>query len=71
VEGSEEVEGRGDPMNSMLMGDLRDADLVIDVESQLSDKARTWLLQLEQMEAKEAAAELAADFVLSTNAISR
>ena len=58
-------------MNSMLMGDLRDADLVIDVESQLSDKARTWLLQLEQMEAKEAAAELAADFVLSTNAISR
>jgi hypothetical protein len=71
VEGSEEVEGRGDPMNSMLMGDLRDADLVIDVESQLSDKARTWLLQLEQMEAKEAAEELAADFVLSTNAISR
>lgn len=58
-------------MNSILMGDLRDADLVLDVESQLSDMARAWLVQLEQMEAKEAAEEMAADFVLSTNAISR
>ncbi len=58
-------------MNSILMGDLRDADLVLDVESQLSDMGRAWLAQLEHMEAKEAAQELAADFVLSTNAISR
>lgn len=58
-------------MNSILMGDLRDADLVLEVESQLSDMGRAWLVQLEQMEAKEAAEEMAADFVLSTNAISR
>lgn len=58
-------------MTATLINELREAGLLLGSEPFLSDKGREWLRQLEDVETETLAEDWAADFVLSTHAISR
>lgn len=58
-------------MTATLINELREAGLLLGSEPFLSDKGREWLRQLEDVETEMLAEDWAADFVLSTHAISR
>ncbi|MGI8775621.1 MAG: hypothetical protein ACR2KQ_11575 [Actinomycetota bacterium] len=67
-------------MTATLINELREAGLLLGSEPFLSDKGREWLRQLDDVETQtlvkdvethNLAEDWAADFVLSTSAISR
>lgn len=67
-------------MTATLINELREAGLLLGSEPFLSDKGREWLRQLDDVETETLVADVethalaedwAADFVLSTSAISR
>jgi hypothetical protein len=58
-------------ISAVLISDLREAGLLAERESWLTEKGRDWLRELEACETNEVAEDWAADLVLSVNAISR
>lgn len=58
-------------ISAELIEELKAAGLLMGLEPQVTPKGREWLRQLEDVETKQVADDWAADFVESTNAISR
>lgn len=58
-------------LSAVMISDLREAGLLVDQGSVLTEKGRDWLRELEACETNEVAEDWAADLVLSVNALSR